>query len=80
MQPEKVDAGWAKRPPVSSPQAQTQKTKSAERSSTEKSKPKLDERERNPVVVKNEDECNPSLRSGSVENVAKLIFLTFLVF
>ena len=64
MQPEKVDAGWAKRPPVSSSQAQTQESKPAEKSLTEESKPKLDEKERNPVVVKNEDVCNPTLGSG----------------
>ena len=65
MQPEKVDAGWAKRPPVSAQtQAKAQESESAERSSTERSKPKLEEREKNLVVVKSEDECNPSLRSG----------------
>ena len=59
MQPEKVDAGWAKKPVPS--QAQTPESESTERVSTERRKPKL---QKNPVIVKNEDECNPSLRSG----------------
>ena len=58
MQPEKVDAGWAKRP-VSS-----QAPESPESSSAGRGRPK-NERKTNPVIVKNEEECTtPSLRPG----------------
>ena len=62
MRPEKVDAGWAKRP------VSVQTPESPVRSSTESGPrqrtPKKNERKANPVVVKNEEECNPSLRLG----------------
>ena len=62
MQPEKVDAGWAKRP--ASVQAPASPVRSSTESGPRQRTPKKNERKTNPVVVKNEEECNPSLRLG----------------
>ena len=60
MQPEKVDAGWVKRP------VSTQAPESPKRSSAERGIPIIQKNERKtiPVIVKNEEECNPSVRLG----------------
>ena len=62
MQPEKVDAGWAKRP--GSVQTPASPVRSSAESGPRQRTPKKNERKTNPVVVKNEEECNPSLRLG----------------
>ena len=69
MQPEKVDAGWNKKPP-SSPQEPPQPPSQSERSPAEKRRSKArenNERERNPFIPKKEDErnFNSSQRRGT---------------
>ena len=68
MQPEKVDAGWTKKP---APAEASESTTSTE----ERRRPKIQKNDRkiNPIFVKDEEEPNLSLGSGNM----RFVFLLY---